>query len=120
MALSVELWDGKKGFERFNHMKKYIKKIIYAPKEIEIKLIYKDYSVENAENLIVNNQQNVMNPNAAGSRARQGAGDNKIKGFSEFLEFEYEKMVAYLSLQTIFVSFKILYTNSVIRFSSKS
>lgn len=54
-----------------------------------------------AENLIVNNQHNIMNPNDAESGGAKRAGANNIKSFSEFLEFEYEKMVVHLPVETI-------------------
>lgn len=78
--------NGKRGIERCNHMKKYIKDIVYAPEEIGIKLIYKDFSVEDAENLIVNNPHSVVRPNAAKCRGARRAGNKDKKNFSDFLE----------------------------------
>ena len=84
-------------------MKKYISEIIYDPQEIGIKLIYKDFSVEDADILNVNNPLNITNPNDAECGGAKRAGANNNKSFSDFLKDEYEKMVVYLPLQTYFM-----------------
>ncbi len=91
--------NGKKGFERCNHIKKYIKEIIYAPEEIGIKLIYKDFSVEDAGNLIVNkplaDSRTIRQDSSSGHKDNQ----NGISPFTDFLESSIKEMVAGLRLE---------------------
>jgi len=108
---------GKKGIARSNHIRDYIKKIIYSPEEIEIHLFYSpDFSFSNSNSYdnkralflnysaegTVKNYQNVNNSNdgrilAEGHRAELGG----VSSFTDYLNSSYKEVVALKKLRNI-------------------